>query len=155
MYPLGATSTSFLQQYTISGREFLWKYIISPLYPGDGSGDRIPVGARFSAPVQTGPGAHPASYKMGTGSLPGVKWLGRGIDHPFPSSVEVEGRVGLYIYSPSGPSLPVLGWTSPLHLLWWWIVQAWNGKILGPHDWKNTGLCELCWQSDGHHVLGP
>jgi hypothetical protein len=33
------------------------------------SGDRIPVGARFSAPVQTGPGAHPASYKMGTGSL--------------------------------------------------------------------------------------
>jgi len=26
-------------------------------------------GARFSAPVQTGPGAHPASYTMGTGSL--------------------------------------------------------------------------------------
>jgi len=24
-------------------------------------------------PVQTGPGAHPASYKMGTGSFPGVK----------------------------------------------------------------------------------
>ena len=36
-------------------------------------GDRTPVGARFSAPVQTGPGAHPASYKMGTGSFPGVK----------------------------------------------------------------------------------
>jgi len=27
------------------------------------------LGARFSAPVQTGPGAHPASYTMGTGSL--------------------------------------------------------------------------------------
>jgi len=26
-----------------------------------------------SAPVQTGPGAHPASYTMGTGSFPGVK----------------------------------------------------------------------------------
>ena len=26
-------------------------------------------GAKFSAPIQTGPGAHPASYKMGTGSL--------------------------------------------------------------------------------------
>ena len=25
----------------------------------------------FSAPVQTGPGAHPVSYKMGTGSFPG------------------------------------------------------------------------------------
>jgi hypothetical protein len=31
--------------------------------------DRIPLGARFSAPIQTGPGAHPASCKMGTGSL--------------------------------------------------------------------------------------
>ena len=29
--------------------------------------------ARFSAPIQTGPGAHPASYTMGTGSFPGVK----------------------------------------------------------------------------------
>ena len=48
------------------------------------SGDRIPVGARFSAPVQTGPGAHPASYTMGTGSLPGVKRPGRGADHPSP-----------------------------------------------------------------------
>ena len=26
-------------------------------------------GSRFFAPVQTGPGAYPASYKMGTGSL--------------------------------------------------------------------------------------
>jgi len=30
-------------------------------------------GARFSAPVQTGPGAHPASCTMGTGSFPGDK----------------------------------------------------------------------------------
>jgi len=37
---------------------------------------------RFSAPVQTGPGAHPASYKIGTGSFAGVKRLGRGVDHP-------------------------------------------------------------------------
>ena len=28
---------------------------------------------RFSAPVQTGPGAHPASCKMGIVSFPGVK----------------------------------------------------------------------------------
>jgi hypothetical protein len=33
------------------------------------SGDRISVRARFSAPVHTGAGAHPASYTMGTGSL--------------------------------------------------------------------------------------
>ena len=48
---------------------------------------------------------------MGTGSFPGVKRPGRGADHPPPSSTEVEGRVELYICSPSGPSWPVLGWT--------------------------------------------
>jgi hypothetical protein len=36
------------------------------------TGDRIPVGERFSAIIQTAPGIHPASYTMGTGSFPGV-----------------------------------------------------------------------------------
>ena len=40
------------------------------------SGDRIPVGARFSAPVQTGPGAYPASCTMVTGSFPVLKEAG-------------------------------------------------------------------------------
>jgi hypothetical protein len=40
------------------------------------SGDRIPVGTRFSAPIQTGSGAHPASCTVGTGSFPGVKAAG-------------------------------------------------------------------------------
>jgi len=31
------------------------------------------VGVRFFAPVQAGPGTHPASCTMGTGSFPGVK----------------------------------------------------------------------------------
>jgi hypothetical protein len=40
-------------------------------------GDRIPVGVSFSAPVQTGPGAHPASrtYK-GYRLIPGGKAAG-------------------------------------------------------------------------------
>jgi len=38
----------------------------------------IPVEARFSAPVQTGPEAHPASCTMGTGSFSGVR-CGRGV----------------------------------------------------------------------------
>ena len=33
------------------------------------SGDPIPVGARFSATFQTGPGTHPATCLMDTGSL--------------------------------------------------------------------------------------
>jgi len=46
------------------------------------SGDWIPMGARFSTPVQTGPVAHPDSYTMGTGYFPGLKRPGRGDDHP-------------------------------------------------------------------------
>jgi hypothetical protein len=39
---------------------------------------------------------------MGTGSFPVVKRPGRGVDHPPPSSAEVNERVELYLYSPSG-----------------------------------------------------
>jgi hypothetical protein len=49
------------------------------------NGDRIPVGARFSAPVQTGPGVRSVSCTMGIGSFPGVE-SGRGVTltpHPF------------------------------------------------------------------------
>jgi hypothetical protein len=45
---------------------------------------------------------------MGTVEFPRVKGTGRGADHPLPSSAEVEERLELYLYSPSGPSWPVL-----------------------------------------------
>jgi hypothetical protein len=61
------------------------------------SEDWIPVGARFSAPVQTGPGVYPASYTLVTGYFLGVKWLRRG-DHPTPSSTEFKERVQLHLY---------------------------------------------------------
>jgi len=51
----------------------------------DGPGIESLWGARFSAPVQTGPRAHPASCTVGTGSFPGVN-SGRGLTltpHPF------------------------------------------------------------------------
>ena len=54
------------------------------------SGDRIPVVVRFSAPVKTGPGAHPVSCSTGTGPSPGGK-SGRAC------------TVQLYLYSPYGP----------------------------------------------------
>jgi hypothetical protein len=43
----------------------------------------------------------------------GVKWPGHGIDHPPSTSARAKGRVQLYLYSPSGPSRPVLEWTLP------------------------------------------
>jgi hypothetical protein len=52
------------------------------------SGDRNPMVARFSAPVQTYPGVH----------------------HPCLSRGEVTGRVELYLFSQSGASRSVLGW---------------------------------------------
>jgi hypothetical protein len=51
----------------------------------DGPGIEFRWGARFSAPIQTGPGAHPASCAVGTESFSGVK-SGRGVtltSHPF------------------------------------------------------------------------
>ena len=47
-------------------------------YGLDGPAIESRWGARFSVPVQTGPGAHPASCTIGTGSFPGVK-SGRGV----------------------------------------------------------------------------
>jgi hypothetical protein len=59
-------------------------------YELDGPGIKSRWVARFSTPIQTGPGAHPASYTMVTGSFLGVKRPGRGDDHPSPYSIEVK-----------------------------------------------------------------
>ena len=49
---------------------------IATRYGRDGPGIESRWGVRFSAPVQTGPVAHPASYTMSTGSSPGVNGQG-------------------------------------------------------------------------------
>jgi hypothetical protein len=51
---------------------------------------------RLSAPVQTGPGAHPASYIRGIGSLVRVKQLQCGVYRPPPPGVEVKEGLELY-----------------------------------------------------------
>jgi len=48
------------------------------VYGLDGPGIESRCGARFSAPVQTSPGAHPVSYTTSTGSFPVVK-SGQGV----------------------------------------------------------------------------
>jgi hypothetical protein len=90
------TLSLFLSKYFISSFHFIGPGQLSryseSLRAGR-SGDRIPVAVRFSAPVQTGPGAHPTPYTMGTGSFPAVKRPESGADHPPPSSAEVKERV--------------------------------------------------------------
>jgi len=74
---------------------------ITTRYKPDGPGIESRCEARFSAPFQTSPVAHPSSCTMGTRSPSrGIKQPERGADHPFPSSVEVTERVYPHIYSP-------------------------------------------------------
>jgi len=70
--------------------------------------------AKFSATIQTGPGAYTASRTMVSLFLLGVKRPGRNVDHLPLSNVEVKERVELYFYSTSVSSLPVLGRYVPL-----------------------------------------
>ena len=66
-------------------------------------------------PVQTGPGAHSASCKMGTGSFPGVKY-GRGVlltTDPLLEPRSWKNRA-IPLYPPSGPHRACNGITLPL-----------------------------------------
>ena len=81
---------------------------IATCYGLDAPGIESRSGVRFSAPIQTGPGEHPAPYTVGTGYFPGKNRPGRGVEHLLPSSADVKKRVELYC-APSGPSWPVLG----------------------------------------------
>ena len=83
----------------------------------EGTGIQSRLGARFFEPVQTGPGAHPASCTISTGSFPGVN-SGRGVTMtPHPFLVPWSERVELYLYYLYGPyglyraSVPVQGCT--------------------------------------------
>jgi hypothetical protein len=88
-------------------------------YGLDGPGIESRWGTKFFAPVQTGPGAKPASHKMGTVSFPEVKRPGSGDDHPPSSSAEVNERVQLQFYFLSGLSWPVKGQQLTLPLMFW------------------------------------
>jgi len=62
--------------------------------------DRVPVEARFSAPVQTSPDVHPAPYSMGLSR--GQSGRGVALITQPTSSAKFKERVQLYLYSPYG-----------------------------------------------------
>jgi len=104
-FPISQSSVPYQSHYyrslLLEGRSRDNSVTIPTRYGLDGPGIESP-------PVQTGSEAQPASCTMGTGCFPGVKRLGRGVDHPPPSRAEVRERVELYLYFTSGPSWPVL-----------------------------------------------
>jgi hypothetical protein len=93
---------------TLNGSVIILQRYPSPQRDGR-SRSRIPVGVKFSAPVQIGPGTHPASVQWVHSPFPGVNRQGSGFLTT--SSVDVKDRVQLHLYSSSEPSWPVLGWT--------------------------------------------
>ena len=84
------------------------------------SGDRIPVGTKCSSSVQTGPGAHSASFTMGPFLFPGLKRPERGVKHLLPSSAEVKEKVELHLFLLSVASWQFMGW---LPVSWSEVIQ--------------------------------
>jgi len=97
VFPCQYRGPTFLSQYTDSLRAG-W------------CDDRIPVGWRDFL--------HPSRLSLESTQAP-VQWVkrpGSGADHRPPSRADIKERVQLYLYSPSGLSWFVLGWTLPVSI---------------------------------------
>jgi hypothetical protein len=89
--------TDFCKNYEVTHMHVIKVYLCLYLWKNSGRGNSVSTATRyglgylgiesrwrrdFPSPVQTVPGAHPASYTMDTLSFSGVKRLGRGVGHP-------------------------------------------------------------------------
>jgi hypothetical protein len=108
--------------YNVGRDSFLSLY--SDLLWAGRSRDRIPLGGRFSAPIQTCPVSQPASNTIGTGSFPGVKRPGRGVNHPPHLAPRLKKDWNYISTSSSWASWTVLGWISPLPFIFLLRVQC-------------------------------
>jgi hypothetical protein len=84
---------------------------VTTCYRLDGLGIESRWGRDFAHPSR--PPWDPPSHLYRV-PFPAVKRPGHDLKHAPPSSVEVEERVELYLYTSSGPSWPVLGLALPL-----------------------------------------
>jgi hypothetical protein len=90
-----------------------------------GQGEKNPGGGEIFRSRPDRPWGPPSLLYTGYRvSFPGVKRPGRAVDHPPSSSARVKERVELYLYSPYGPSWPVLGRTLPLQTVNYIFTQS-------------------------------
>jgi hypothetical protein len=83
----------------------------------------VPVRARFSTPVQTGPGVHPASCTMGTRSFPGLK-SGQGVTltpHPLLVLWLRKGRAISLLPLWAVQPVQSLGACTRVHFTYWYV----------------------------------
>ena len=123
-----------LQNWLITGKNttrFKWrpKYVLSlpstlnhgrnssvgivTRYGLDGPGMESRCGRDFSQPSSRALGPTQSPVQWVPGHALEVKRPGRVVDRPRPPSVQVTERVEPYLYSPSGLSWLVTGWSSP------------------------------------------
>ena len=112
----------FIQHYYILILKCGWPRLLSRYsdsLPTGWSGDGIPVGSETFLILPETPWGPLSLLYNGYLVFPGGKErTGCGVDHQRLSSVKVKERVELYLYSPSGPLWPVLGWNINLGILW-------------------------------------
>ena len=123
------------------------------------------MGARFSPPVHTGSAAHSLLYN-GYLVFTGGKLAGEWCWPPTPPRFEFKERVQLY--SSSGPSKQVTGWTLPFTVSEWdyarskkWEVYWWmeNGKDI---EWSKSLINVRCcprvsrgWLGEATRITSP
>jgi hypothetical protein len=106
----------FHQLHSLKSALPLWNSVvgIATCYELDGPGIESRWGEIFRSRPNRPWGPPSLLYNGYRVCFSGVKRPGRGVEHPPPSSARVKERVELCLYSPSGPSWPVLGRTLPL-----------------------------------------
>jgi len=76
--------------------------------------------------------------------FPGVKGPRHGVDYTNSFDTEVKERVEVYLYSPHGPSRPVLGWTVPFTALFLDRSPYYGlGKLCSSFQRDNAFCCKL------------